>query len=69
MKLHNVHRLDPWKGAGEQGWDYRKVLGNVVGDGKRSQRTPGHQKLLANLDDLNQLRRIEIKINHVPGFP
>src|SRR5208337_2854994 len=68
VKMHNVHRLDPWQGAGEKSRNNRKVLGNVVGHGKRRQRTTGHEKLLANLDDLKELGWIGIKVNHVPGF-
>src|ERR1700722_3208547 len=29
FKIHDVHRLDPREGAGEQSWNDREVLGNV----------------------------------------
>src|SRR5580704_14764732 len=51
MKIHDVHRLDPWKGASEQSWNDREVLGNVVGHGKGSQRTSSHEELFADFDD------------------
>ena len=68
MKMHDVHRLEPWKSAGEQCGNNCEILGYVVGDGKRGQRTPGHKELLSNLDDFNKFRRIGVQVHHVPGF-
>ena len=48
--------------------DDREVLGHVVGDAERGQRAAGHQQLLADLHDLDQLRRVGIEIDHVAGF-
>ncbi len=45
-----------------------EVLGHVVGDRKRGERTARHQQLLADLDNLDELRRIGVEIDHVAGF-
>ena len=46
----------------------REVLGDVVGDRERRQRSTGDQELLADLDDLDQLRRVRVEVDHVPRF-
>src|ERR1035441_2985835 len=46
----------------------REVLGDVVGDRERGQRAAGDQQLLADFDDFDQLRRVAVEVDHVPGF-
>ena len=43
----------------------REVLGDVVGDRERRQRAARDQQLLADLDDLDQLRRVGVEVDHV----
>ena len=60
--------LQPRQRAGEQRRNDGEVLGHVVGDRERGQRAARHQELLADLDDLDQLGRIAVEIDHVAGF-
>ena len=48
--------------------DDRKIFRYVVRDGKSCQGAACHQKLFADLDDLDQFRRVRIEIDHVAGF-
>src|SRR5262249_4184028 len=48
--------------------DDGKILCHVVGNRERGQGTPRHQKLLADLDHLDELGWIGIEIDHVAGF-
>ena len=68
VQVHDVQRLEPGQRGGEQGRHDGKILGQVVGDGKRGQRTAGHEQLLADLDHLDQLRGVAVEIDHVAGF-
>ena len=43
----------------------REVLGDVVGDRERRQRAARDQQLLADLDDLDELRRVGVEVDHV----
>ena len=52
-------------GGGEDRRQDREVLGDVVGDRERGQRAAGDQQLLADLDDLDQLRRVRVEVDHV----
>ena len=45
-----------------------EVLGDVVRNRERRQGAARHQQLLADLDDLDQLRRVRVEIDHVAGF-
>ena len=45
-----------------------KYLRHVVGDAERGQRAAGDQQLLADLDDLDQLGRVAVEIDHVAGL-
>ena len=56
------------KVADEHRGDDREIFGDVVGDAEGGQRAAGHQELLADLDDLDQLGRIAVEIDHVAGF-
>ena len=52
-------------GRGEDRRQDREVLGDVVGDRERRQRAARDQQLLADLDDLDQLRRVRVEVDHV----
>ncbi len=56
------------KGAGEHCGNDGEIFGDVVGDGKRGERAARHQQLLADLDNLDELGRIGVEIDHVAGF-
>ncbi len=45
-----------------------KILGDIVGDAEGGQRAPGHQHLLAGLDDLDQLGGVGVQVHHVAGL-
>ena len=53
-------------GRGEDRRQDREVLGHVVRHRERGERPAGDQQLLADLDDLDQLRRIRVEVHHVP---
>ena len=55
-------------GRAEHGGQDREVLGDVVGDRERRQRAARDQQLLADLDDLDQLRRVGVEVDHVAGL-
>ena len=48
--------------------DDGEVLGDVVGDREGRQRAARHQQLLADLDDLDELRRVAVEVDHVAGL-
>ena len=52
----------------EQRRDDGEVLRHVVGDGEGGQRAARHQQLLADLDDLDELGRIAVEVDHVAGL-
>ena len=52
-------------GGGEDRGQDREVLGDVVGDRERGQRAARDQQLLADLDDLDQLGRVGVEVDHV----
>ena len=62
--------FDQLKGrdSGQHRGQNREVLREIVGDREGSQRAAGHQELLADLHDLDQLGRIGVEIDHVAGF-
>ena len=48
--------------------DDGEIFRHVVGDGERRQRAARHQELLADLNDLDELGRIGIEVDHVAGL-
>ena len=68
VQAHDVEAVERGKDAGEHGRDDGEVLGDVVGDGERRQRATGDEQLLADLDDLDELGRVRVEVDHVPGF-
>ena len=76
-QIHHVELLERTRGVtagrrgigrGEDRRQDREVLGDVVGDRERRQRSPGDQQLLADLNDLDQLRWVRVEVDHVPGL-
>jgi hypothetical protein len=68
MQLHDVERLQLRIERREHRRDDGEIFRDVVGDRERRQRAARHQQLLADLDDLDQLGRIGVEIDHVAGF-
>ena len=46
----------------------REILRDVVRDAEGRQRAAGHEQLFADLDDLDQLRRVAVEVDHVAGL-
>ena len=65
---HDVELVQARVDRREQRRDDREVLRDVVGDGERRQRAPGDEELLADLDDLDELGRVGVEVDHVPGL-
>ena len=67
-QLHDVQRLQRRIERDEHRRDDGEVLGHVVGDGEGGQRAAGDQHLLADLDDLDELGRVAVEVDHVAGL-
>ncbi len=65
---HHIERAEHGIGAREGRGNDGEVFRDVVGDRERRQRAARHQELLADLDDLDQLGRIRVQVDHVAGF-
>ena len=48
--------------------DDGEVFRHVVGDAERRQRAARDEQLFPDFDDLEQLRRIGVEVDHVAGF-
>ena len=68
MQPHDVERLQLRIEGDEHRRDDGEIFGDVVGDREGGQRAARHQQLLADLDDLDQLGRIAVEIDHVAGL-
>ena len=69
-QVHDVELVEHAE-AGEPGEHRRddgEVLRDVVGDRERRERAAGDEQLLADLDDVDELRRVGVEVDHVPGF-
>ena len=55
-------------GEGEHRRQDREVLRHVVRDRERRQRSASDQELFADLDDLDQLGRVRVEVDHVAGL-
>ena len=67
-KPHQVQGIERRIGGDEQSRDNGEILRHVVGNREGRQRAAGHQQLLADADDLDQLRRARIEIHHIGGL-
>ena len=70
LQIHDVEVVQHAQAgeAGEHRGDDGEVLRHVVGDRERRERAAGDQQLLADLDDVDELRRVGVEVDHVPGF-
>ena len=67
-QAHDVQDLELRVECDEHRRDDREIFGNVVGDGEGRQRAARHQQLLADLDDLDELGRVAVEVDHVAGL-
>ena len=68
-QVHDVQRARaPGTSTDERRRDDREILGDVVGDAEGRQRAARDQELLADLDDLDELRRVRVEVHHVAGL-
>ena len=67
-KPHDVERSEHRIGRGEHRRQDGEIFRHVIGDREGGERAAGHQQLFADLDDLDQLGRIGVEIDHVAGF-
>jgi len=66
-RLHEVELAELRIGDEEHRRDNREILRHVVGDAECGQSASGHQHLLADLDDLDELRWVGIQVHHMPA--
>ena len=63
--MHDVQHLQARVQRHQQRRDHREVLRQVVGDGERGQAAAGHEQLLADAHDLDELGGRGIQVHHV----
>ena len=68
VQPHDVQQVQAGEQRHEHRRDDREVLRDVVGDRERGQRAAGDQQLLADLDDLDELGRVGVEVDHVAGL-
>ena len=67
-QVHDVEHAELRERDDEHRRQDREVLGHVVGDRERGQRPARDEQLLADLDDLQQLGRVRVEVDHVAGL-
>ena len=68
VQVHDVERRDRGKCGHQHRRDDREIFRDVVRDAEGRERTARDQHLFSDLDDVEQLRRIAVEIDHVAGF-
>ena len=68
MKPHDIQRRQAGIQPHEQGGDNGEIFCHIVGNRESGEAAARHQKLFANADDINQLRRGGIEIHHIAGL-
>ncbi len=68
VQLHDVELFEAGEDPGEHGGQHREVLRDVVGDREGRQRAARDEQLLADLHDLDELGRVGVEVDHVPGL-
>ncbi len=68
VQMHDVERSDRGKGRHQHRGNDREIFRHIVRDTERRQRTAGDQHLFPDLDDVEQLGRVAVEVDHVAGF-
>ena len=68
VRPHDVERVERRIGRRERGRDDREVLRDVVRDRERRERAARDEHLLADVDDLDELGRVRVEVDHVAGL-
>ena len=67
-EVHDVELVERRDHREEHRRDDGEVLRHVVRDRERGEGSAGDQQLLADLDDLDELGRVGVEVDHVPGL-
>ena len=65
---HDIQRRDLGKRSDEHRGNDGEIFRYVVGDAECRQRAAGDEELFPDFDDLDELGRIRVEIDHVAGF-
>ena len=68
VQMHDVERRDRGKRGHQHRGNDGEIFRDVVGDAERRQRTARDQHLFPDLDDVDELGRIAVEVDHVAGF-
>ena len=68
VQVHDVERRDGREGRHQHGGNNREIFRHIVRDTERRQRTACDQHLFPDLDDVEQLGRVAVEVDHVAGF-
>ena len=68
VQVHDVQRRDGRERRHQHRGNDREIFRHIVRDAERRQRTARDQHLFPDLDDVEQLGRVAVEIDHVAGF-
>ena len=66
--MHDVEHREAGIEHDEDRRDDREIFGDIVRDREGGQRAARHQQLLAEPDDLDELGRVAVEVDHVAGL-
>ena len=68
VQVHDVERRDGREGRHQHGGNNREIFRHIVRDAEGRQRTARDQHLFPDLDDVEELGRVAVEVDHVAGF-
>ena len=68
VQVHDVQRRDRRERRHQHRGNDGEIFRDVVGDAERRERAARDQQLFPDFDDLDELRRIGVEVDHVAGF-
>ena len=68
LQMHDVERRDRRECRHQHGGNDREIFRDVVGDAESRERAARDQHLFSDLDDVDELGRVAVEIDHVAGF-
>ena len=68
MQVHDVERRNRRERRHQHRRNDREIFCDVVRDTKRGQRTARDQHLFSDFNDVDQLGRVAVEIDHIAGF-